>query len=135
MINFYLSFWVFSHSSCCDVMRYLILTILYLCLTTSLCLLPGFKCPVCSKSVASNEMEVHFIMCLSKPRLSYNGKHLCPFFHMILQSMQNNGSTQAEEDRRVWESIHDGNDSHDCSESFLCSLHIVHHAYLWAWLL
>lgn len=35
---------------------------------------PGFKCPVCSKSVASNEMEVHFIMCLSKPRLSYNGK-------------------------------------------------------------
>ncbi|CAB1323331.1 unnamed protein product [Coregonus sp. 'balchen'] len=35
--------------------------------------LVGFKCPVCSKSVASNEMEVHFIMCLSKPRLSYNG--------------------------------------------------------------
>uniref|UniRef100_A0AAY5K6B5 RING-type E3 ubiquitin transferase n=1 Tax=Esox lucius TaxID=8010 RepID=A0AAY5K6B5_ESOLU len=34
----------------------------------------GFKCPVCSKSVASNEMEVHFIMCLSKPRLSYNGE-------------------------------------------------------------
>uniref|UniRef100_A0A3P8UFU2 E3 ubiquitin-protein ligase ZNRF1 n=1 Tax=Cynoglossus semilaevis TaxID=244447 RepID=A0A3P8UFU2_CYNSE len=32
----------------------------------------GFKCPVCSKSVGSNEMEVHFIMCLSKPRLSYN---------------------------------------------------------------
>ncbi|TSQ92621.1 E3 ubiquitin-protein ligase znrf1 [Bagarius yarrelli] len=32
----------------------------------------GFKCPVCSKLVASNEMEVHFIMCLSKPRLSYN---------------------------------------------------------------
>lgn len=23
--------------------------------------------------MASNEMEVHFIMCLSKPRLSYNG--------------------------------------------------------------
>ncbi|KAJ8252166.1 hypothetical protein COCON_G00214780 [Conger conger] len=32
----------------------------------------GFRCPICSKSVASNEMEVHFIMCLSKPRLSYN---------------------------------------------------------------
>ncbi|KAJ8247449.1 hypothetical protein GJAV_G00246510 [Gymnothorax javanicus] len=32
----------------------------------------GFKCPLCNKSVASNEMEVHFIMCLSKPRLSYN---------------------------------------------------------------
>lgn len=37
-------------------------------------LLPGFKCPICSKSVASDEMEMHFIMCLSKPRLSYNGK-------------------------------------------------------------
>ena len=34
----------------------------------------GFKCPICSKSVASDEMEIHFIMCLSKPRLSYNGK-------------------------------------------------------------
>ncbi|XP_067386264.1 E3 ubiquitin-protein ligase ZNRF1 isoform X2 [Emydura macquarii macquarii] len=32
----------------------------------------GFKCPICSKSVASNEMEMHFFMCLSKPRLSYN---------------------------------------------------------------
>lgn len=36
----------------------------------------GFKCPICSKSVASDEMEMHFIMCLSKPRLSYNGKCL-----------------------------------------------------------
>ncbi|TEA38493.1 hypothetical protein DBR06_SOUSAS110395, partial [Sousa chinensis] len=35
-----------------------------------------FKCPICSKSVASDEMEMHFIMCLSKPRLSYNGKSL-----------------------------------------------------------
>ncbi|XP_061679383.1 E3 ubiquitin-protein ligase znrf1 isoform X2 [Syngnathoides biaculeatus] len=35
-----------------------------------------FKCPVCSKAVASSEMEVHFIMCLSKPRLSYNATYL-----------------------------------------------------------
>ncbi|KAB0383892.1 hypothetical protein FD755_005809 [Muntiacus reevesi] len=34
--------------------------------------LKSFKCPICSKSVASDEMEMHFIMCLSKPRLSYN---------------------------------------------------------------
>ncbi|XP_069595460.1 E3 ubiquitin-protein ligase ZNRF1 [Ranitomeya imitator] len=32
----------------------------------------GFRCPICSKSVSSDEMEMHFIMCLSKPRLSYN---------------------------------------------------------------
>ncbi|XP_009881456.1 PREDICTED: E3 ubiquitin-protein ligase ZNRF1, partial [Charadrius vociferus] len=40
----------------------------------------GFKCPICSKSVASDEMEMHFIMCLSKPRLSYNGKGRRPGF-------------------------------------------------------
>ncbi|XP_072278596.1 E3 ubiquitin-protein ligase ZNRF1 isoform X2 [Pyxicephalus adspersus] len=34
----------------------------------------GFRCPICSKAVASDEMEMHFIMCLSKPRLSYNGR-------------------------------------------------------------
>ncbi|ELR57396.1 E3 ubiquitin-protein ligase ZNRF1, partial [Bos mutus] len=38
----------------------------------------GFKCPICSKSVASDEMEMHFIMCLSKPRLSYNGSSPYP---------------------------------------------------------
>ncbi|MBN3281852.1 ZNRF1 ligase, partial [Polyodon spathula] len=37
----------------------------------------GFKCPICCKSVASSEMEVHFIMCLSKPRLSYNVYCFC----------------------------------------------------------
>ncbi|XP_076989160.1 E3 ubiquitin-protein ligase ZNRF1 isoform X2 [Tamandua tetradactyla] len=37
----------------------------------------GFKCPICSKSVASDEMEMHFIMCLSKPRLSYNDLSVC----------------------------------------------------------
>ncbi|KAJ7991640.1 hypothetical protein DPEC_G00285990 [Dallia pectoralis] len=35
-------------------------------------LLGGFHCPVCSKFVASDEMEVHLIMCLTKPHLSYN---------------------------------------------------------------
>ncbi|XP_016296510.1 E3 ubiquitin-protein ligase znrf1-like [Sinocyclocheilus anshuiensis] len=54
----------------------------------------GFKCPVCSKSVASNEMEVHFIMCLSKPRLSYNGKTRphCP--HPLLFPQTSEVSTQ-----------------------------------------
>lgn len=49
----------------------LLLPLLRACLSA---LPPGFKCPICSKSVASDEMEMHFIMCLSKPRLSYNGK-------------------------------------------------------------
>ncbi|KAM6959419.1 E3 ubiquitin-protein ligase znrf2-like [Aplochiton taeniatus] len=35
-------------------------------------LLGGFYCPVCSKYVVSNEVEQHLLMCLTKPRLSYN---------------------------------------------------------------
>ena len=34
--------------------------------------LHGLRCPVCSKFVQSEEVELHFVMCLTKPRLSYN---------------------------------------------------------------
>ncbi|GAB1599224.1 E3 ubiquitin-protein ligase ZNRF2-like [Argonauta hians] len=32
----------------------------------------GLKCPVCSKSVAADELECHLVICLTKPRISYN---------------------------------------------------------------
>ncbi|XP_025416365.1 E3 ubiquitin-protein ligase ZNRF2 isoform X2 [Sipha flava] len=32
----------------------------------------GIKCPVCSKFVLPDEIEVHLVMCLTKPRLIYN---------------------------------------------------------------
>lgn len=32
----------------------------------------GLKCPICSKFVPSDEVEVHLVMCLTKPRVSYN---------------------------------------------------------------
>ncbi|XP_019946575.1 E3 ubiquitin-protein ligase znrf2 [Paralichthys olivaceus] len=32
----------------------------------------GFKCPVCSKFVASDEMDLHLVLCLTKPRVTYN---------------------------------------------------------------
>ncbi|KAI5091927.1 E3 ubiquitin-protein ligase znrf2, partial [Silurus meridionalis] len=32
----------------------------------------GFNCPVCSKFVASDEIDLHLVMCLTKPRLTYN---------------------------------------------------------------
>ncbi|XP_028820049.1 E3 ubiquitin-protein ligase znrf2-like [Denticeps clupeoides] len=35
-------------------------------------LLAGFQCPVCTKLVSSDEMDLHLIMCLTKPRLTYN---------------------------------------------------------------
>lgn len=34
----------------------------------------GIKCPVCSKFVIPDDIECHLVMCLTKPRLSYNGK-------------------------------------------------------------
>ncbi|CAK6434712.1 unnamed protein product [Pipistrellus nathusii] len=32
----------------------------------------GFKCPVCSKFIPSDEMDLHLVMCLTKPRITYN---------------------------------------------------------------
>ncbi|XP_074032956.1 uncharacterized protein isoform X2 [Leptinotarsa decemlineata] len=32
----------------------------------------GIKCPVCSKFVIPDDIECHLVMCLTKPRLSYN---------------------------------------------------------------
>lgn len=40
----------------------------------SVCVVAGFDCPVCSKFVASDEIDLHLVMCLTKPRLTYNGK-------------------------------------------------------------
>lgn len=39
-----------------------------------LCSIAGFKCPVCSKFILPDDIECHIVMCLTKPRLSYNGK-------------------------------------------------------------
>uniref|UniRef100_H3D617 RING-type E3 ubiquitin transferase n=1 Tax=Tetraodon nigroviridis TaxID=99883 RepID=H3D617_TETNG len=32
----------------------------------------GFKCPVCSRFVSSEEMDLHLVLCLTKPRVTYN---------------------------------------------------------------
>ncbi|OCT75927.1 E3 ubiquitin-protein ligase znrf2 [Xenopus laevis] len=32
----------------------------------------GFKCPVCSKFIPTDEMDLHLVMCLTKPRITYN---------------------------------------------------------------
>jgi len=31
-----------------------------------------FKCPLCSKTVLPDDAECHFVMCITKPRISYN---------------------------------------------------------------
>nr|CAD7460072.1 unnamed protein product [Timema tahoe] len=40
----------------------------------SQCIVYGtsIKCPVCSKFVLPDDIECHLVMCLTKPRLSYN---------------------------------------------------------------
>lgn len=43
----------------------------------------GFKCPVCSKFILPDDIECHIVMCLTKPRLSYNGElHRCKQFYI-----------------------------------------------------
>ncbi|XP_059424591.1 E3 ubiquitin-protein ligase znrf2-like [Carassius carassius] len=32
----------------------------------------GFKCPVCAKFISSDEMDLHLVICLTKPRVTYN---------------------------------------------------------------
>ncbi|XP_055327163.1 E3 ubiquitin-protein ligase znrf2-like [Paramacrobiotus metropolitanus] len=34
--------------------------------------LAGIKCPVCGKQIASDNVELHLVECLTKPRLEYN---------------------------------------------------------------
>lgn len=41
-------------------------------LPTQLWSFNGIKCPVCSKFVLPDDVECHLVMCLTKPRISYN---------------------------------------------------------------
>ena len=34
----------------------------------------GIKCPVCNKFVPPDDIECHLVVCLTKPRITYNGK-------------------------------------------------------------
>ncbi|KAK6059741.1 hypothetical protein COOONC_02604 [Cooperia oncophora] len=33
-------------------------------------------CPICHKTVPSDEADVHLVMCLTRPKITYNGKFL-----------------------------------------------------------
>lgn len=45
-----------------------------ICLLRLFACVQGLKCPVCSKFILPDDIECHLVMCLTKPRLSYNGK-------------------------------------------------------------
>lgn len=42
--------------------------------------LAGFHCPLCSKFMASDEIEKHLLICFSKTRLTYNSRDSCCYF-------------------------------------------------------
>ena len=46
----------------------------------------GIKCPVCSKTVLPDDIECHLVICLTKPRLNYNGKPRVFFFFSLAVS-------------------------------------------------
>ncbi|PNF20870.1 hypothetical protein B7P43_G11700 [Cryptotermes secundus] len=46
--------------------------LLYLNTYTKFFYVAGIKCPVCAKFVLPDDIECHLVMCLTKPRLSYN---------------------------------------------------------------
>lgn len=35
-------------------------------------LFSDFKCPICNKTVPSDDIECHLVMCLTRPRIGYN---------------------------------------------------------------
>lgn len=43
----------------------------------------GIKCPVCSKFILPDDIECHLVMCLTKPRLSYNGISFVTFCRLV----------------------------------------------------
>ena len=58
------------------------------CVCVFLCV-AGIKCPVCTKFVLPDDIECHLVMCLTKPRLSYNGIiyfGVCVFLYMRVRS-------------------------------------------------
>uniref|UniRef100_A0A0R3RFK6 E3 ubiquitin-protein ligase ZNRF1 n=1 Tax=Elaeophora elaphi TaxID=1147741 RepID=A0A0R3RFK6_9BILA len=46
----------------------------YTCSKT--CLSQDIKCPICKKTVPSDEAEVHLVMCLTRPKITYNEDEL-----------------------------------------------------------
>lgn len=41
------------------------------------------KCPVCQKTVPSDEAEIHLVMCLTRPKITYNGWFLNRFLFLL----------------------------------------------------
>ena len=48
----------------------------------SLLSVADFKCPICHKTVPSNDIELHLAVCLTKPRISYNGIFILLLFQL-----------------------------------------------------
>uniref|UniRef100_A0AAX7VMU9 RING-type E3 ubiquitin transferase n=1 Tax=Astatotilapia calliptera TaxID=8154 RepID=A0AAX7VMU9_ASTCA len=58
----------------------------------------GFKCPVCSKFLASDEMDLHLVLCLTKPRVTYNEEGLPEVIRILDDSLPRTISSDEEQD-------------------------------------
>ena len=45
-------------------------------ITPMILCISGIKCPVCSKFIPPDDIECHLVVCLTKPRITYNGKSM-----------------------------------------------------------
>jgi hypothetical protein len=48
----------------------------------------GIKCPVCAQSVPPDDVECHLVICLTKPRIVYNGKSVHNIRYVFISSGQ-----------------------------------------------
>lgn len=59
-------YYYYHHFCCCNY---------YYCYYIRILHVAGIKCPVCSKFVLPDDIECHLVMCLTKPKLNYNGMY------------------------------------------------------------
>lgn len=46
-------------------------------------------CPVCQRTVPADDAEVHLLMCLTRPRVTYNGSRLCVIVFILKKIKKN----------------------------------------------
>lgn len=54
------------------------------------------KCPVCNKVIPSDNVELHLVVCLTRPRIAYNGTR-CSLFGGVGRSVLSTSSTYLRE--------------------------------------
>lgn len=74
--------WRSDHNTVC---RPVVLCCIYMSKTASnLCPDLDFKCPMCNKTVPSDDIECHVVICLTRPKIIYNGTYILFCLYMYI---------------------------------------------------